>query len=191
MNEIATTGSVQADNHPVLKGQPGQFLTFLVGKEKLAASILEVKEIIEIGTITHVPMTPDYIRGVINLRGNVVPVIDLSARLGHKKSKLNKRSCIVMVEVTVEDDSQSIGMQVDQVNEILEIDDTCIQPAPDFGSDIRIEFIQGMGRVGEDFIILLDVSKVLSVKELAQLSQVVSSGQQALSDSSEETDKQK
>ncbi len=184
MSDLTTTNTAPEEKSLIVDGHSGQFLTFLVGKEKLAASILDVNEIIEIGTITHVPMTPDYIRGVINLRGNVVPVIDLSARLGHKPSKINKRSCIVMVEVAIDNDSQSIGMQVDQVNEILEITDSCIQPAPEFGSDIRIEFIQGMGRVDDDFIILLDVSRVLSVKELSQLSQVVSSvsnGEQVLS----------
>lgn len=183
MNDLATTDVATGNKAVVVQGHPGQYLTFQVGTEKLAASILDVKEIIEIGNITAVPMTPDYIRGVINLRGNVVPVIDLSARLGHQVSKINKRSCIVMVEVAVGEESQSIGMQVDQVNEILEIADSHIQPAPDFGSDIRIEFIQGMGRVDDDFVILLDVSRVLSVKELAQLSQVVTSGQQALSES--------
>jgi purine-binding chemotaxis protein CheW len=149
-----------------------QYLTFLVGKEKLAIGILDVNEIIEISNITRVPMIPDYIRGVINLRGNVVPVIDLSARLGHPVSELSKRSCIVLVEVEANDESQIIGMLVDQVNEILEIPEENIQPAPDFGTDIRTDFIQAMGRVGDDFIILLAINRVLSVAELAQLRQV-------------------
>jgi len=149
-----------------------QYLTFLVGKEKLAIGILDVNEIIEISNITRVPMTPDYIRGVINLRGNVVPVIDLSARLGHQVSDISKRSCIVLVEVEANDEPQIIGMLVDQVNEILEIPEENIQPAPDFGSDIRTEFIQAMGRVEDDFIILLAINRVLSVAELAQLRQV-------------------
>jgi purine-binding chemotaxis protein CheW len=149
-----------------------QYLTFQVGKEKLAIGILDVNEIIEISNVTRVPMTPDYISGVINLRGNVVPVIDLSARLGHQVSELSKRSCIVLVEVEANDESQIIGMLVDQVNEILEIPEENIQPAPDFGSDIRTEFIQAMGRVGDDFIILLAINRVLSVAELAQLRQV-------------------
>jgi purine-binding chemotaxis protein CheW len=149
-----------------------QYLTFQVGKEKLAIGILDVNEIIEINNVTRVPMTPDYISGVINLRGNVVPVIDLSARLGHKVCELSKRSCIVLVEVEANDEAQIIGMLVDQVNEILEIPEENIQPAPDFGSDIRTEFIQAMGRVGDDFIILLAINRVLSVEELAQLKRV-------------------
>jgi purine-binding chemotaxis protein CheW len=162
--------SLQENNTVVALGQPSQFLTFLVDKEKLAINIHEVKEIIEISSITRVPMTPDYIRGVINLRGNVVPVVDLSARLGHQKSLASKKSCIVLVEVATEDESQRIGMFVDQVNEILEIPDENIQPAPEFGADIRVEFIKAMGRVGDDFIILLDINRVLSVSELSQLS---------------------
>ena len=159
----------------VVQEQQGQYLTFLVGKENLGISIHDVKEIIEISNITRVPMTPNYIRGVINLRGNVVPVVDLSARLSREKSELTKRSCIVLVEITTEDESQSIGMLVDQVDEILEIANENIQPAPDFGADIRVEFIQAMGRIGDDFVILIEISSVLSVTELSQLSELVKS----------------
>jgi len=169
MNDL-TVQKQSSDGTLVAQEQQGQYLTFLVGKEKLGISIHEVKEIIEISNITRVPMTPDYIRGVINLRGNVVPVVDLSARLSRERSELTKRSCIVLVEIVTEDESQSIGMLVDQVNEILEIPKENIQPAPEFGADIRVEFIQAMGRVDEDFIILLEISRVLSVTELSQLS---------------------
>ncbi len=149
-----------------------QYLTFRAGNENLAISILDVKEIIEINTITDVPMTPDYIRGVINLRGNVVPVIDLSARLGRQSSEITKRSCIVLVQVEYNDDGQLLGMLVDAVDEILEIPEMNIMPPPDFGADIRTDFIQSMGRVGDEFIILLNINRVLSVKELSQLKQV-------------------
>jgi len=152
-----------------------QYLTFLVSHEKFAIGILDVKEIIEINNITRVPMTPTFIKGVINLRGNVVPVIDLSSRLGKQVSELTKRSSIVLVEVEVHDEAQIIGMLVDQVNEILEIPAANIQPAPDFGADIRTEFIQAMGRVGDDFIILLALNRVLSIDELSQLNNVISS----------------
>lgn len=149
-----------------------QYLTFRAGNENLAISILDVKEIIEINTITNVPMTPDYIRGVINLRGNVVPVIDLSARLGRQSSEITKRSCIVLVQVEYNEDGQQLGMLVDAVDEILEIPEVNIMPPPDFGADIRTDFIQSMGRVGDEFIILLNINRVLSIKELAQLKQV-------------------
>lgn len=149
--------------------QVGQYLTFLVNRECFAISILDVKEIIEIANITHVPLTPDYIHGVINLRGNVVPVIDLSARLKHRCAEVGKRSCIVLVEVEVAEGTQLIGMLVDEVREILEIPQVNIQPAPDFGTDIRTDFIQAMARVDEKFIILLAINKVLSLDELSQL----------------------
>jgi len=152
--------------------QAQQYLTFLVAKEVFAISILDVKEIIEISNVTQVPMTPDYIHGVINLRGHVVPVIDLSARLGHDCTQINKRSSIILVEIEAGGISQLIGMLVDEVKEILEIPSANIQPAPDFGTDIKTEFIRAMGRIGDDFIILLAINKVLSVEELSQLEHV-------------------
>jgi purine-binding chemotaxis protein CheW len=160
----------QTSNNILVIPEQGLYLTFFVGKERLGIGVHEVKEIIEIDNITRVPMTPSFIRGVINLRGNVVPVVDLSARLNRERSDLTKRSCIVLVEIITEDESQYIGMLVDQVDEILEIPNKNIQPAPEFGANIRVEFIQSMGRVDEKFIILLEVSRVLSVTELSQLS---------------------
>jgi len=170
MNDLTANSSL--NNALASMNQPGQYLTFLVGQESLAISISDVNEIIEISNVTHVPMTPDYIHGVINLRGNVVPVVDLSARLGHGCTKISKRSCIVLVEIELSDSVQLIGMLVDEVKEILEIPAENILPAPDFGTDIRTEFIQAMGRVGDDFIILLAINKVLSVEELSQLDQI-------------------
>jgi len=171
MNEITVNSTINKALGSL--DHPSQYLTFLVGKESFAISITDVNEIIEISSVTRVPMTPDYIHGVINLRGNVVPVIDLSARLGHSCTEISKRSCIVLVEIDVTDDStQLIGMLVDEVKEILEIPAENIQPAPDFGTDIRTEFIQAMGRVGDDFIILLAINRVLSVEELSQLEQI-------------------
>lgn len=158
--------------------QIGQYLTFLVEKESFAISILDVKEIIEISNVTCVPLTPDYIHGVINLRGNVVPVIDLSARLKHRRAEVSKRSCIVLVEVDTAEGSQLIGMLVDEVREILEIPQANIQPAPDFGADIRTDFIQAMARVDEIFIILLAINKVLSLEELSQLNAITQSQEQ-------------
>jgi purine-binding chemotaxis protein CheW len=159
-------------NALVAQEQVGQYLTFLVENESFAISILDVKEIIEIANVTHVPLTPDYIHGVINLRGNVVPVIDLSARLKHRCAEVSKRSCIVLVEVEVQDGVQLIGMLVDEVREILEIPSANIQPPPDFGADIRTDFIQAMARVGDVFIILLAMNHVLSLDELSQLNSI-------------------
>ncbi|QPK63910.1 purine-binding chemotaxis protein CheW [Methylomonas sp. LL1] len=159
-------------NALAVQEQVGQYLTFLVGSESFAISILDVKEIIEIANVTPVPLTPDYIHGVINLRGNVVPVIDLSARLKHRCAEVSKRSCIVLVEVDALEGTQLIGMLVDEVREILEIPPANIQPAPDFGSDIRTDFIQAMARVNDVFIILLAINRVLSLEELSQLNRI-------------------
>ncbi|MDD1620415.1 MAG: chemotaxis protein CheW [Methylococcaceae bacterium] len=160
------------DTGLTVQEQAGQYLTFLVGDESFAVSILDVKEIIEITNVTHVPLTPDFIYGVINLRGNVVPVIDLSARLKNRRAEISKRSCIVLVAVETAEGSQLIGMLVDEVREILEIPTANIQPPPDFGADIRTDFIQAMARVDDVFIILLAMNRVLSLEELSQLNQI-------------------
>jgi len=152
-----------------------QYLTFLAGQERFAIGILDVKELIEVSSMTRVPMTPDFIRGVINLRGSVVPVIDLASRLGHSSGELTKRSCIVLVEIAVDDESQTIGMLVDEVNQILEISGTQIQPPPNFGTDIRTDFIKAMGRVDDEFNILLSIANVLSMEELSVLGELKSS----------------
>ncbi|MBK5970268.1 MULTISPECIES: chemotaxis protein CheW [Thiorhodovibrio] len=154
-------------------GDTAQYLTFSVSEERLAMSIDAVQEIIETPRITQVPMTPDYIRGVINLRGNVVPVVDLGARLSRGALTISKRSCIVLVEVKSQTISHHLGMLVDEVNNILEIPHDDVKPAPEFGSEIRTDFIEAMGRVNDVFIIILAVDNVLSIQELASLKKLV------------------
>ena len=146
-----------------------QYLTFMLGGEVFAIGILHIKEIIEYGQLTTVPMMPEFIRGVINLRGAVVPVVDLASRFGGKPSPITRRSCIVILELKVEEDTQVIGVVVDAVNEVLEIAGADIEPPPAFGTRIRTDFIQGMGKVQERFVILLSVDKVLSTNELVML----------------------
>ncbi len=167
MNDLRVQKQTTTDDLKVAQKQQEQYLTFFVNNENLAINIDEVKEIIEITNITHVPMTPDYIKGVINLRGNVVPVIDLSARLSNKTCDISKRSCIVLVEISTAAGKQNVGMLVDQVSEIVEISIENIQSVPEFGGEIRTEFIQAMGRIGDDFIILLEVNNILSAKRLS------------------------
>jgi purine-binding chemotaxis protein CheW len=149
--------------------EQGQYLTFMLGGEIFAIGILHIKEIIEYGTLTAVPMMPEYIRGVINLRGAVVPVVDLSARFGRKSMDVSRRTCIVIIEVMNEDVQQDIGVVVDMVNEVLEIPESEIEPGPSFGAKIRADFIGGMGKVDGKFVIILNVDKVLSVDELANI----------------------
>lgn len=150
--------------------RPSQYLTFSLNKEMFAVGILNVKEIIEYGHLTEVPMMPPFVRGVINLRGSVVPVIDLLARFGSKVTEVGRRTCIVIVEVADGDLQHDIGILVDSVSEVLDIPRSEIEPAPSFGAKIRADFIAGMGKVDGNFVIILDINKVLSVDEIAQLS---------------------
>jgi len=154
------------------QGEQGQFLTFALRGEMFAIGILHIKEILEYGQLTSVPMMPDFIRGVINLRGAVAPVVDLAARFGGARSDITKRSCIVIMEVTTEEGQQVIGVVVDSVSEVLEIPASEIEPTPAFGAKIRADFISGMGKVNGKFVIILNVDQVLSVDELAQLERV-------------------
>jgi purine-binding chemotaxis protein CheW len=147
-------------------GDANQYLTFLLGGEMFAVGILNVKEIIEYGSLTEIPMMPAFIRGVINLRGAVVPVIDLSARFGGKTTEVARRTCIVIVEVQQEEGRHDIGIMVDAVSEVLEIAAGDIEPPPAFGAKIRADFIAGMGKVNAKFVIILDILRVLSVEEM-------------------------
>jgi len=149
-----------------------QYLTFLLSGEMYAIGILNVKEIIEYGQLTEIPMMPTFIRGVINLRGSVVPVIDLAARFGGKATVVSRRTCIVIIELTVGDDHHDIGVVVDSVSEVLEVSDADIEPPPSFGARIRADFIQGMGKIAGKFVIILNIQRVLSVEEIAELATV-------------------
>ena len=153
--------------------QTAQYLIFLAAKERYIIDIQDVKEIIETGQITRVPMTPDYIRGVINLRDNVVPVIDLVARFGKTHSEEVEHPCIVLVDVESKGEWRRLGLLVDEVNEIMEIPASHFQPAPDFGSKIHTDFIRAMARVDDVFAILLDVGRILSLEELGRIEEVV------------------
>lgn len=144
-----------------------QYLTFTLGDEMFAIGILTIREIIEYGNLTEVPMTPPFIRGVINLRGAVVPVIDLAIRFGRQSRETTRRTCIVIIEVETDKGRQEMGIVVDAVSEVLEIPPSEIEPAPEFGTKIRNDFIAGMGKVNGNFVVLLDVSRVLSMEEVA------------------------
>jgi purine-binding chemotaxis protein CheW len=159
----------QANNS--LNGMSGvqQYLTFMLGREVFALNILNVKEIIEYGQLTEVPKMPGFIRGVINLRGAVVPVIDMAARFDKPTADITRKTCIVIIEVTHAEGTQVLGMMVDAVNEVVDIEAGNIEPAPSFGANIRADFIEGMGKITGKFIILLNVNKVLSVDEVSSL----------------------
>lgn len=143
-----------------------QYLTFMLGGEVYAIGILRVKEIIGYGQVTPVPMMPSFIRGVINLRGRVVPVVDLAARFGRDPLPVGKRTCIVILEVESDGEVQDMGAVVDAVNEVVEIAQDQIEPPPAFGAKIRTDFIEGMGRVNDSFVVVLSVERVLSIEEM-------------------------
>ncbi|MCB4809991.1 chemotaxis protein CheW [Methylovorus menthalis] len=173
VKELAQGRSV-VSRGAMLDGQSDdqQYLTFMLGAEIFAINILSIKEIIEYGNLTMVPKMPPFIRGVINLRGAVVPVIDLAARFEKGEATLSRKTCIVIIEVDHEEAQQVIGVMVDAVNEVLEIASDQIEPVPSFGAKIRTDFIDGMGKVDQKFVIILNVNQVLSVDEMAELAQV-------------------
>lgn len=146
-----------------------QFLTFQSGNEVLGIDILYIKEIKEYHTITTIPMVPDFIKGVINLRGKVVPIIDLAVRFGRKPTIITKRTCVVVVEIVFEEEKYDVGILVDSVNEVLGLNAEDIESAPSFGTNIRNEFIKGFGKVDNSFIILLNIDKVLSISEISNI----------------------
>jgi purine-binding chemotaxis protein CheW len=149
----------------------GQYLTFVLSSEIFAMGILAIKEILEYTHLTPVPMTPDYIRGVINLRGAVVPVLDLSVRFGKQPSPITKRTCIVIIEIVAGGQRHDIGIVVDTVNAVLDIPADDVEPPPSFGARIRTDFIKGMAKVDNKFIILLNVNQALATQELFALSE--------------------
>lgn len=149
-----------------------QFLTFTLGSEMYALGILSIKEIIEYDQLTEVPMMPPTVRGVINLRGAVVPVIDLAVRFGHSATQVQRRSCIIIVEVDHNEQKLDIGILVDGVTAVQDILPEDIEPPPAFGAKIRADFIAGMGKIDGKFIIILNSSKVLSVDEMVSLSDI-------------------
>lgn len=143
-----------------------QYLTFLSGGEIFAIGILAIKEIIEYDNLTEVPVMPLCIRGVINLRGAAVPVMDLSARLHKPPTAVTKRTCIVIVEIEEDGRHRDVGVTADAVNEVLEIPAADIEPAPDFGTGIRADLIDGMAKLDNRFVIVLNTDRVLSLDDL-------------------------
>jgi purine-binding chemotaxis protein CheW len=166
-------GALVTTRQVTVQTQDAQYLTFLLAGEMFAIGILGIKEIIEYGHVTPVPMMPAFVRGVINLRGAVVPVVDLGARFGRSCSTVTRRSCVVIIEASSEDGrrTQDIGLLVDTVSEVLEIPASEIEPPPTFGARIRVDFISGMAKVDGKFVIVLQVDQVLSVDEMSQLAE--------------------
>ncbi len=165
----ATQQPLLQDAAPESAGRQ-QFLTFGLNDEVYGIGILHIHEIIEYGNLTVVPLMPDFISGVINLRGNVVPVINLARRFDQQPREINKRSSIIIVEIETGDDSfAEAGIIVDNVNEVIDLGADEIAPVPTFGTRIRTDFIQGMGRVNDQLMILLDINHVLAISEISAI----------------------
>jgi len=146
-----------------------QFLTFMLGEGVFALDIRNVREIIQPCPTTEVPLMPNFVRGVINLRGAVVPVIDLHARFGRPPATVGKKTCIVIFDCSTAGERIDLGLLVDSVSEVLEILPSAIEPAPTFGTLVRRDFIAGMGKVKERFVIILEPSKAFDVDEMTNL----------------------
>lgn len=147
----------------------GQYLTFTLGDEVFAMNIRQVREIIQAGPMTTMPLMPRFVRGVINLRGAVVPVIDLQARFGRPQVDIGKKTCVVIFDAMRDGERADIGLMVDAVSEVVEIDGANVEPAPNFGAAIRRDFIQGMGKVGGRFVILLAPERAFDIEDMARI----------------------
>ena len=144
-----------------------QYLTFMLADEVFAVDVARVREILEITSITKVPQVPDFMRGVINLRGCVVPVIDLRLKFGMQETAQTVNTCIIVVEVAMDDENIVLGALADSVQEVIEMDPAQIEAAPHIGTHLQTEFLKGMGKHNERFVMILDIDKVFSGVELA------------------------
>jgi len=149
--------------------QQTQYLTFYLDGEEYALGILRVREIIEYGTVTRVPMMPAHVRGVINLRGSVVPVIDLAQKLGLPRAEPTRLTCIVVVEIVIDDDLTVMGIVTDSVSRVMELADSDIEQPPSFGTRVSLDHLMGMGKVGEKFVLVLEIDRVLTSEELVAI----------------------
>jgi purine-binding chemotaxis protein CheW len=150
-------------------GRGAQYLTFLLGTEVFAMDIRTVREIIQVGAMTTVPLMPAFVRGVINLRGAVVPVIDLHARFGRRPATLGKKSCIVIFDAMRDGERVELGLLVDAVSEVVDIAADAIEAPPDFGTAVRRDFIRGIGKLGTRFVVVLDPDRAFDVEDMARL----------------------
>ncbi len=149
-----------------------QYLTFKLEEEVFALDISMVREVLDFTTITKVPRTPEFMRGVINLRGSVVPVVDMRLKFGMSRTEKTVNTCIIIVEVTVDDEKLILGTLADSVQEVLDLDAAHIEPAPKIGTRLRTEFIKGMGKRDDHFIIILDIDRIFSAEELTLVQDV-------------------
>ena len=150
-----------------------QYLTFMIAGEEYAISLLQVKEIIEYDTVTPVPKTPEWVRGVINLRGSVVPVIDLAVKFRLPASVAGRLTCIVITEVECAGEATIMGVMADSVRQVIDLKPEDVEHPPTFGTRVKVDYLNGMARSGKKFCLILNTEKVLSTDELLELSEAV------------------
>ena len=175
----------------VLVEKGSKYLTFILAEEEYGLEVLKIREIIGYMNITTVPQMPAYVRGVLNLRGQIVPIIDLRAKFGMEIAEVTEETCIIVVEISDGDGKLSTGVVVDRVQEVLDIPCENIQESPEFGSSVNTDFILGMGRIGDSVKILLDIDKVLSSDNLtnfAEITKQATNDKQTSGDESVDTD---
>ncbi len=142
-----------------------QYLTFRLADETFAVNVAKVREILDFINITKVPQTPDFMRGVINLRGSVVPVVDMNLKFGMEKTEKTVDTCIIVMEVIIEGETTIVGALADSVEEVLELEPDQIEPPPRIGMKLNIDFISGMGKLDDEFVIILDTDRIFSFEE--------------------------
>jgi purine-binding chemotaxis protein CheW len=166
---------MRIDNEPIAatkdRGPALQYLTYSLGDEVFAMDIRAVREIIQYSAMTVVPLMPQFVRGVINLRGAVVPVIDLQSRFGRDAANVGKKTCIIIFDASQVGEKIQLGLMVDSVSEVVDIPDADIEPPPQFGTTIRRDFIRGMGKLDGKFIVILEPERALDIEDMAALAQ--------------------
>ena len=149
--------------------EAGQYLTFKLSDEIFAVDISKVREVLDFTAVTKVPQTPEFMRGVINLRGSVVPVVDMRLKFGMTKTEKSVNTCIIIVEISVDQETTILGCLADSVQEVMDLEPDQIAPAPKIGTRLRTDFIKGMGKRKENFVIILEIDKVFTSDELTQV----------------------
>jgi len=152
-----------------------QYLTFRLAQETFAVDVAKVREILDFVAITKVPQTPDFMRGVINLRGSVVPVVDMKLKFGMEPTEKTVNTCIIVLEVTIENETTIVGALADSVQEVVELDPSQIEPPPRIGMKLNIDFIKGMGKLNDEFVIILDTDQIFSFSEGTVLTEMTDS----------------
>ncbi|MCK4910936.1 MAG: chemotaxis protein CheW [Thermodesulfovibrionales bacterium] len=146
-----------------------QYLSFELDDEVFAIDITKVREVLEFVSVTKIPQTPDFMRGVINLRGGVVPVVDMKQKFGTGETEKKINTCVIITEVQLDDEPVVLGVMADSVDEVFSLDSEQIEPAPRIGTQLNTEFLMGMGKKDDKFVLILDIDRVFSADELERV----------------------